>query len=290
MLTINNGNATIYSATTKEEWVDLSKAFESNRLESIYFHFVNYNSRYDEVDLLSALSACSNLQSVEIKGSRFSFSDSEQSVGDGLAGLLKGLESCPNLERIVVRNYTSDEMDMAFENLANLVKKNNSLKTLAIWHSDINSPKFKFLCDMLSKTNREIDLDFSYHVSFSVENKRLLKHALETNKLIKVSKAIEAMLEDVSEPVLEEFKQQASEDDSYLRWHVLNGFVLALGATAVFLGFAVLNVTTCGAAGVIVGCIGVAALLVGVGMFASNFIKCSNEAPDPAEEALFLYK
>lgn len=283
MLTIHNGNAHIYSSdTTKEQWSALCEALKSNSLESIYFHYVSYSKR-DDVDLLFALKACSNLKVVEIKGSNFSFSDSNEGCGGGLAVLFKGLETCPNIERLVVRNYTSDEMDIAFENLANLIEKSNNLKTLSIWHTDIDSPKFKLFCDRLAKTNREIILDFAFAVSFSHENKRLLKHALDTNKLIIVSKTIETMLEESKQ-------QSANEDDSYLRWHVLNGFVLALGATAVFLGFAVLNVTTCGAAGVIVGCVGVAALLVGLGMFASNFTKCSNEKPDPAEEALFLFK
>ncbi|MBA3537451.1 MAG: hypothetical protein H0T84_12735 [Tatlockia sp.] len=282
MLTIHNGNAHIYSSdTTKEQWADLCKALESNSLERIYFHYVSYSKKVDEVDLLFALSACSNLKTVEIKGSNFSF-EPNQDCGVGLAVLLKGLESCPNIEHLIVRNYTSEEMYIAFENLAYLIEKNNNLKTLSIWHSKISSPKFKLLCDILAKNNREIILDFESAVSFSVENRRLLKGLLETNKLIKVSKAIETILEET------DIQQPASEDDSYLRWHVLNGFVLAIGATAVFLGFAVLNVTTCGAAGVIVGCIGVAALLVGVGMFASNFIKCSNDTPDPAGEALFL--
>ncbi|CEG56465.1 hypothetical protein [Legionella fallonii] len=77
---------------------------------------------------------------------------------------------------------------------------------------------------------------------------------------------------------------QSSEPNSSpytFNMHLLSGFITALGIAAVAVAFTVLNATTFGISGLVVAGIGIAAILGGVGLFASTFKK--NEQPSQTD-------
>lgn len=297
--------ATIYSQTSQEEWLELCEKLRTDVIEEVYFHYTNYY-QYGS-DLLSALASAPNLKSILLKGSTFHFSNSK-TIGCGLTSLFEGLESCPKLEHIQIRNFSSDELDTAFQSLVHLIEKNTHFKKLTIWHQEINGPEFKLLCDLLARPGVQIELDLQFDIQLSTENKMLLKEAMQANKSLRVSHNLECLRSDVVDvPKTAEFTRSLSrennapppccvktkndippgignERDSYISMQILNGFIAVLGVAAVAVAFTALNAASMGIPGLVVATAGVASILTGIGLFAANHFKSSEVSQDSSNE------
>ncbi len=68
-----------------------------------------------------------------------------------------------------------------------------------------------------------------------------------------------------------------------LSMHIISGFITAIGIAAVAVAFTVLNAASLGIGGIVLAGIGVAAILGGVGLFASSF---KNSEPSPPTDSL----
>lgn len=299
--------ATIYSLTSQDEWLELCERLRTGHVEEVYFHYTNYY-QYNS-DLLSALASAPNLKSVLLKGSTFHFSNSK-TIGCGLTSLFEGLESCPKLEHIQIRNFSSDELDIAFQSLVHLIEKKSHFKKLTIWHQEINGTEFKLLCDLLARPGVQIELDLQFDIKLSTENKMLLKEAMQANKSLRVSHNLEFLLSDVVDvPKTAEFTRSLSwennalppccvktkndippgialgnERDSYISMQILNGFIAVLGVAALAVAFTALNAASMGIPGLAVAAAGVASILTGIGLFAANHFKSSEVSQDISNE------
>ncbi|WP_367608472.1 hypothetical protein [Legionella sp. W05-934-2] len=277
---------TAYSELSKTDWDGFFKKISTDdSIEAVYFHYTDYHG--PESDLLKALTNAPNLKAVWIKGSTFHFSESG---GDHFIKVLEELKKCPKLEHVLIRNQTALQLDQAFESLAGLIEKSSEFKKLTIWHQEISGEKFKLLCDALSKSHVQIELDFTSDVSLSPKNRALLKCALNSNPKIKVSKNIETMLKDVDSTLgritLDRVEPATGETDkakvntSNVYMPVLSGFIAGLGVASVAVAFTLLNASSLGLVGLVVAGVGVAAVLTSVGMFGMSSYKATENAYD----------
>jgi hypothetical protein len=299
-------SATVYADVTREEWSRLCVALNTDpTLEEVYFHYTDYHQR--DTDLLSALANAQNLKSVLIKGSTFTFLPSGTQYHDmGLISLIKGLESCPNLEHIQIRNYSSAELTGVYESLVHLMKHNPKFKKLTFWHQDIDNPDFKLLCDFLAQPGRAIELNLQFDLKISFENQQRLKEAMQSNKDLVVTGSLAALLKNVVDEdeaiklirtmpentsvtaalvtvkAVSKRHDTSQEVSTNINMDLLNGFISVLGIGAVAIAFMFLSAATLNIPGLILAGFGVGALVSSMGLFAFNHSKSDEGSQSPS--------
>jgi kynureninase len=72
---------------------------------------------------------------------------------------------------------------------------------------------------------------------------------------------------------------------SNIDFQIISGFMFAAGALAIAVAFTVLNAASCGVAGLVVGGLGVAAVLTGIGLFKTGYERnCKEQEPEQLYE------
>lgn len=77
---------------------------------------------------------------------------------------------------------------------------------------------------------------------------------------------------------------------SNIDFQIISGFMFAAGALAIAVAFTVLNAASCGVAGLVVGGLGVAAVLTGIGLFKTGYDRsCKEQEPEQLNENVPVY-
>lgn len=129
--------------------------------------------------------------------------------------------------------------------------------------------------DILGRSNlpKTVQTDRSYHVVY------LTAHQLEKIPTLRVN-IISALEEDTLDvPQGRPDLERNSPSMTNISMVVLGGFIAAAGIAAVAIAFTVLNAATLGIPGLVTAAIGAAAVLSGIGLFATELSKSRNTIP-----------